>query len=238
MYVVILVAGILVALGIMVKYFKWYWLISGINMMPDPKKENVDKEGLGNFVGNMMLVMALLILTMAFLNEIEKTLGFIISFGVLFVFTIFLVVKAQTYDKNPKTGGEKLLITLVVGLLLVFCIGSVSMMIYGIQEPGVTITENSLRITGMYGYSEPLNRIESISLVDLIPPRGRKSSGFNAGAVIKGNYQIEGMGFGLVYLQSKEGPFIVIDTKTKFIIMNFKDQEKTKMLYNQLKQSM
>ena len=34
------------------KYFKWYWLIAGYNTMSKSEKENVDEEGLGNFMGN------------------------------------------------------------------------------------------------------------------------------------------------------------------------------------------
>ena len=43
------VAVILGALGVMIRYFKWYWLIAGYNTMTRERKRQVDIEGLGKF---------------------------------------------------------------------------------------------------------------------------------------------------------------------------------------------
>lgn len=54
--------SLLVLLGVMVKYYKAYWLISGYNTMSLEKKKNVDVVGLSRFIGNMCFVMAAIML--------------------------------------------------------------------------------------------------------------------------------------------------------------------------------
>lgn len=66
MRVVLLTSGLmpvllLVVIGILIKYKKAYWLISGYNTMSAEKKKNVNIEGLGNFTANICFLMAGLI---------------------------------------------------------------------------------------------------------------------------------------------------------------------------------
>ena len=122
---VLLVLG----LGIMIKYYKAYWLISGYNTMSEETKKKVDIEGLARFIGNACIVMAaiLSIATVFFMID-QQWLGGMM-FAAIFPYSMYLIVKSQKYDGNSKnsdgtmTKKSKMTIGVIVALLTFTSIG-------------------------------------------------------------------------------------------------------------------
>ena len=91
---------ILIGLGVLVKHYKAYWLISGYNTMSKEKKKNVDIEGLAKFTGNMCFAIGIvMILGTAAISLSQEILGTII-FTAFFPLTVYMIIKAQKYDGN------------------------------------------------------------------------------------------------------------------------------------------
>lgn len=57
----ILTAVIYIALGVVIKYGRMYWLIAGYNTMPKEEKEKYDIEGIATLFRNVMFGMAFIL---------------------------------------------------------------------------------------------------------------------------------------------------------------------------------
>lgn len=102
------------------------------------------------------------------------------------------------------------------------------------EEATAVISADSVEFTGMYGATYEFSDILEISLDDTIPAAGYKYDGSGLGEVKKGDWEVEGLGRCRLFVMSKNGPFVVMRTTDRYVIVNFKDSEKTKELYNNL----
>jgi hypothetical protein len=105
---------------------------------------------------------------------------------------------------------------------------------YGNVPNQVTVEGEIIRITGMYGTSVSAEAITSIELLDDIPRVERRIKGFNFGDVYKGVFRLAewDYGYGHLYLQSNNGPYISIRYNVEgFILINYKSPEETIKVY-------
>lgn len=100
MYILYLIAGIFLIIGIGIRFFKWYFLISGYNTMSKEKKENVDIEKLGKLMGNFSIIIGILFIIAAIAQNQGNGLLTSISLFSIFTLTVILIIYAQKYDKN------------------------------------------------------------------------------------------------------------------------------------------
>ena len=89
-------------MGILIKYFKFYWLIAGYNTMPEKKKKNVDVKGLASFMGNIFFVIAIIHLGGSFLDNLGIPYIRTISIGLVALVVVYMLIGSQKYDKNKK----------------------------------------------------------------------------------------------------------------------------------------
>jgi fatty acid desaturase len=102
-------AVVLLFIGWLVKYKKITWLISGYNTLSKEKKEQYDIEKLTRLIGNYILILAAIFISMAAAAVIAgKYIEIItyIGFGVLTVAIIIGLVYLNTGDRVKKTGKE------------------------------------------------------------------------------------------------------------------------------------
>lgn len=152
--IILLTALCLIIPGILVKYYKAYWLISGYNTMSREKKKNVDVVGLSQFIGNSCFVMAAIIILAGVLLIVEKMAmaGFV--FALFVPVTIYILVRAQKYDGNTRNPDgtmntkTKLIVGGISSLLIITLIG-VGVLLYQSNKPSeVIITGGYLEIKG------------------------------------------------------------------------------------------
>ncbi|KAF1084292.1 hypothetical protein SPSYN_02068 [Sporotomaculum syntrophicum] len=235
-YLVIgLTAGLLAFLGIAIKKFKWYWLISGYNTSSPQKQQEMIKKGLGEFMGNSLFFLAGIFAAGAVLQYFGLEMAAATSWILVLVASAVIVVRALRYNAgdNNKT---KTIVALAISLL-VLVIASV-VIFTGARAPEITVGENSLKISGMYGTELSRDEIKDVQLLNQIPPVKLKTNGFNFGETLKGNLKLEELGTGKLFTGSSKGPFIYIKTKESYIIINFKDPEQTRRLYDRLNSAM
>lgn len=235
MWILYLLVGLFVFAGIGIKYFKWYFLISGYNTMSKKQKENVDTEGLGKLMGNFMFLIAGLMLISGIAQQNGYrllTLMFMLS---IIPITIVLIILAQKYDHNIRTKSDKIVMRITITSMVVIGLLIFTMLIYGVREPKVEFTADRIIISGMYGSSINKEDINDISLEDTIPKVLRKTNGFDFGYILRGNFALAEVGRAKIYIHENKPPYIVIKTEKIYYVVNYKDANKTIELYNKLK---
>jgi hypothetical protein len=230
----ILVFVAMIAIGAAVKYGKQYWLIAGYNTMPEEKKKNVDIAGLASFMGNCAFVLGAFFLAGAvaaslWVPNIFPAVILIFVGGVL-----FMIRGAQRFDRNKKSGADRaaLIKTMVLPLLVLCGVGAI--MVYGQVSTRVEVKPEGIVIGGMYGTTIPAEEIREVSLEDEIPRILVRNNGLGYGEIKKGHFTLEGLGRGRLYLESREGPHICIYTADSYAIINYRDPDRTRALYESM----
>ncbi len=243
MYVLIFVGILCIVLGVLVKCFKCYWLISGYNTMSKEKRKNVDTEGLGRLIGNFMFLLGVVMfLGAGLISTGFKTFGIILIVGAIFLLTPYIMIKSQKYDKNAlKPDGSmkkstKLMIGVFIGFTLIIFIFIIGLNVYGTQEPRVTVDDEKIKIDGMYASTVRIDDIIEVVLLDSIPEVLRKDNGFDFGNILRGKFSLESIGKGRLYINNGKSPYVYLRLKNGFVIINYNSSEKTQELYDKIEQ--
>lgn len=239
--IAVLPSVILIILGISIKYFKAYWLISGYNTMSKEKKMNVDVENLGIMMGNFCFVLSGLIF-LFILSFLIQVLVLTIFVSVIFTASIIVfIIKAQKFDGNALNPDGKykksttLVISAIIGFLLLVFSG-VGILLYQSNLPITYIVNNdALQITGMYGETIKVKDILDISITESLPEITLRTNGSAIGSKLKGYFNVTGYEDTKLFVDTKIPPFIIIKTENSSIIFNCDDRTKTENLYEQLK---
>lgn len=231
---------ILVAIGLLIKYKKAYWLISGYNTMSAEKKRKVDVEGLGKLMGNMCFVMAGIISVSAALLFFKETALGGIMFAFLIPVIIYTLIKAQKYDGNavdaqgrmrPKS---KVSLGLIIGLLAAVTIGVGVLLYFSARPTEYALQDGTLKISGMYGQTVQVSEIKNLELRDSIPNIVFKTNGSGLGNKCKGYFKLKDMGEVKLFVGLSKSPYIYFENGAEKIILNCEDSGKTKELYKAL----
>lgn len=102
------------------------------------------------------------------------------------------------------------------------------------QETKVTFSDQYFTIKGMYGDQYNYADINLIELKDTLPEITNKTNGAALGKTKKGYFDVTGLGNCILFLFENQGPYLYLKIHDKYIIMNFKDADKTKQLYDEL----
>ena len=233
-YVSIGIGLLLIGSGFLVK--KYPSLIAGYNTMSEEQQKNVDIEGLSTLMRNSLIFMGLLVAVLPYIftffgmKSLADSSILIGMFGVL----PFLLIRAQKYDHNSSKKKKQVLavlfILLGVGIFVAVLIST------GLKPPQVELYDSVISISGMYGVTEEINQID---LLPSIPKIERKTNGFNFGEVRKGNFDLEDLGSCKLFLQSDQGPYMLIRTTSQIpVILNRELPVETKALYERMKISL
>ena len=232
--------SLLVLLGVMVKYYKAYWLISGYNTMSLEKKKNVDVVGLSRFIGNMCFVMAaiMLIATVFFMVGKEAIAGIVFVFIV--PVSIYMVIKSQVFDGNTRNPDgtmkkdSKMIVGGISAFLILTLVGVGVLLYYDSQPTQYHIADGYLEIRGIYGERINISDDCEISLKHDMPKITFKSNGSSIGSMKKGNFSLEGIGSAKLFLDTSKPPFIYIQSQGRLFILNGDDRKETEELFQAL----
>lgn len=242
-----IVAGFLVFLGILMKYYKAYDLISGYNMSSREEKDYMIQKGLGDFMGRQLMLLGAAWLVGGFLKWAGFMWGIEVGIALFIIILLYTIAAAQKFTPPPEfyenlgkpkpvaarwqkyiLWGAALFVLVIIGLVA-----------WSSLPSNFILEENQLRISGNYGISLNYSAIESIQLKEELPPLVSKTNGLDMGSIRKGYFQVEGMGEVLLFLGSMDvSPYLVIKTKDhpETVIINFDSPSETERLYEQLNQ--
>ena len=88
-----ILAVIFLLLGLAIHVFKWYFLISGYNLMSKQKKENVDTQGLGKLMGYYCYFNTIIFLLLGVAHALELKIVMTIAFILFSLSTIYVLLK-------------------------------------------------------------------------------------------------------------------------------------------------
>jgi hypothetical protein len=238
---VVLPSIIMIILGVSIKYFKAYWLISGYNTMSKEKKKNVDVEKLGVMMGNFCFAMAFYMFVIILFLVLEIPVVSIIAVVMLVATIIFLLIKSQKYDGNAidENGRMKTGTKIVIGVIIAFLLTVltlVGLLLAQSNKPtNFTVTQDSLAIDGMYGETVKGADISSVTISDSLPEITLRTNGSALGKRLKGFFNVTGLGNVKLFLNTETKRYIFIKTGTRTIILNSEDLASTQILYEKIK---
>ncbi len=231
---------VLIFLGISIRHFKAYWLISGYNTMSAEKKKNVDVESLGKMMGNFCLVLAGLMFVFILALTFEQTTFSIITALLIAAAIIYFIIKSQKFDGNAmKSNGKmkkssKVIVGLIVAFLVLVFIGVGFLLYKSNQSIKYNISEDSIQIVSLYGETIRFSDINNIYISDQIPNITLRTNGSAVGNMLKGYFNVDQIGNVKLFINTKIPSFIFIETDNKTIILNDRDKASTQELYTKL----
>src|SRR5690606_30813486 len=102
-----------------------------------------------------------------------------------------------------------------------------------LREPVVILTEESLQVDAYYEEEVRRSGVVRVALEDRLPNATRRQ-GFAAFGRLRGYFDVAGRGRARVFVTENRPPYIVIDTTSQPVILNYSDPARTRALYEQL----
>jgi hypothetical protein len=104
-----------------------------------------------------------------------------------------------------------------------------------IQPPMVTVGATGFEVdTLFYGQSVAAADIVGISLEGSLPRVLWKNNGFAGAGTLRGRFRVDGLGDGHLYVEDGMAPYLVVRLRQGFVIVNFREPERTRALYEEL----
>ncbi len=239
----LLVAGLLIFFGVAIKYFKAYGLISGYNTASKEEQEYMASQGIGDFMGLQLILMAAAWLFGYFLRWAGYIWGTEIGVALLLILVFYTLIASRRFNpppefyknlgKSPSRSSRTAMIGLVVTVLVTISVG---IMIFWMAQPAdIALEESQLRIGGAYATTVRYADIKSLELKTEPLRIETRTNGLGLGSIQKGHFMVKDLGNARLFLRSTSGPVIVIKTREqKPLAINYSDPQDTRSLYHQL----
>ena len=105
----------------------------------------------------------------------------------------------------------------------------------GTRPAKVTIDNNIIKISGLYGVELRAEDVTHLELREVLPNILARTNGMDLfGIAQRGIYKLEELGRTRLISFSDGGPFILMQTGSEWIVINYKNSEETESLYNEL----
>ena len=217
-------------------------IINPYGNLPPERKELVDIEGLKkacaiilSVTGFLLVVSATLYMLKVIDEDICATLLMVFAFAMLV--PLFIAMKryngfgrdssgkVSKYSRNSKIA----LISTGVSMLIVAIV-----LILSFRPTRITVGEETVKISGMYGREIPIADIVSVELLDEMPPIAMRTNGSDTGSQAKGHFRFSNGDKCMLFIH-KQAPYIQLRTTDELYYLNLSDKEKTVALFETLK---
>ncbi len=127
---------------------------------------------------------------------------------------------------------------LAVGAVAAIATGALlfmTLVYFQTRPPKVTVTEESITIDNLfYGDEYPMAEVNGVSLETRLPRIRARTNGFSGGGVHRGWYVVDGLGKAKLFVDLGYAPYLVLQTRRGFVVVNFADPHKTRALYREI----
>jgi hypothetical protein len=129
--------------------------------------------------------------------------------------------------------GAQLLIGVVIPVVTLAV--AASMIYAGFKPPAVTLSADAITVSnGPYSSTVPYASIRTATMEVALPRIAQRTNGFGGGSTLRGNFILDDWGRGRLFINRDVPPFVVIRTADTFLVVNFKDPDRTRELYSAL----
>ncbi|MGM8214862.1 DUF3784 domain-containing protein [Bacillaceae bacterium W0354] len=211
---------------------KEYSLISGFYNRPEEERNYLIENGFIDRMGNFLIQSFYLLVLTFLLVVFNIPYGIGIGIGVFilhFFIGIMYLTKYEVPHKRKKT--RWLFGSIFIGTFIFIGV----LFVYGYMDNEVTVTDDMLEISGMYGIEWSLEDIEEVQLLDELPEVEYKSNGFATSDLLKGKFRLEEpYGKGILFVRKGYKPYLYVSMGDEYIILNRGNETDTKDLYQSL----
>lgn len=125
-------------------------------------------------------------------------------------------------------------------LVLIGLLSSVALLIgwvflSGTRAPEITYDTGAFTVRGQYTTTVAFSDIRDISLATTHPTVLRRLNGFSAMGQRRGIFELEDIGDGYLFSSNGHSPYVIIDTISDFVIINYEDPSRTRKLFKKLR---
>jgi hypothetical protein len=226
-------------------------LLSGYNTINPEKKAKYNMEAICRFMGyNMILFILFFALAhVGILADITWlwTSAMILGLSVIFGGRIYAhhserfcksdIDASESFASNEETSRASIIAPIIISVAVAAAVGV--MFFLGEAEPTVTVLDDSIQISGMYGTNVSFSEISDILLLENSMEDigvGMRTNGYGGfGATLKGNFQSSAHGETLLFVRTTSSPTIQIARNDKRdIFLCFGNSEETRQLYDEI----
>ena len=137
-------------------------------------------------------------------------------------------------DKSGKLDQSGRAAKMAWGFAWVVMVGAAIVLALSFRPTRITVGEESIKISGMYGREIPVSDIVSVELVDEMPPIAMRTNGSDTGNQAKGHFRFKNGEKCMLFIH-KQAPYIQMRTTDNLYYLNTNGKEETESLYQQLK---
>ena len=225
----IIIGIILCGLAYLVHNKKMYDFISGYNTSSEEEKEEYRNNGYLTYSGRFLWGMAIIWLFGTLILALAVPYALEIQVGVFLVYTLGGTIYGSRYSLPKKRKRNYIISISLTAIVLAF----VSVLFFmGLRPTNVTIDDKTIFFSGMYSYELNREDILSAELIDSLPNDMKRTNGFGSSTRALGHFSSEELGKGRMYVFLDDPPYILLDTKKGFLILNSKDEQETMQWYN------
>ena len=226
-------------------------LINPYGNLPQERKELVDIEGLKKACAIILGITGFLLVvtaTLHLLKVIDEDVCGVTLMVLVFAMMVPLSIAMKRYNafgrdqygkiKNPTIASKepwvrrtsKIFLVLTGVTLVIVAV----ILVLSFRPTKITVGEETVKISGMYGCKIPVSDVVSVALLDTLP-RMTRTNGSDTGHRLKGHFKIKGGEKCMVFVV-KQAPYLELRTTDNLYYLNAGNQEETETLYRQLKQ--
>jgi len=124
---------------------------------------------------------------------------------------------------------------IIGGIIVIASILFVAILFKSIsKETEIVMSDNYFEVTGIYGDKFNYKDISLVELKDTLPKVISKINGADLLETKKGYFDVTGLGKCELYILVNKGPFLYLTINHKYVIINYKNENKTEQLYKNL----
>jgi hypothetical protein len=126
------------------------------------------------------------------------------------------------------------ILVLVGAILAPFAIGWTAL--YALTKPPtVSVSQAGFSVSSvLYGEEIPLERVTGVTLEQTLPRVLQRNNGLAFRRTLRGQFRLAEIGDGQLFVELGRPPYVMVRTKTDYVIVNFDDPARTRELYADL----
>ena len=137
-------------------------------------------------------------------------------------------------DKSGKLDQSGRAAKMAWGFAWVVMVGAAIALALSFRPTRITVGEESIKISGMYGREISFSDIVSVDLLDEMPPIAMRTNGSDTGSQAKGHFKFKNGEKCMLFIH-KAAPYIQLRTTNELYYLNLSDKESTVALFETLK---
>ena len=217
-------------------------LINPYGSLPPERKELVDIEGLKKACAIILGITGFLLVvtaTLHLLKVIDEDVCGVTLMVLVFAMMVPLSIAMKRYNafgrdrsnKMAKTGKAAKIAWGFAWVVIVFAAITLAL---SFRPTRITVGEETVKISGLYGREIPIVDIVSVDLLDELPPIAMRTNGSDTGNQAKGHFRFSNGESCMLFIH-KQAPYIQLRTTDELYYLNLSDEEKTVALFETLK---